>query len=99
EAAAKAAALIGKSPKFAEAYNQRAIALFFQDKFAESEAECQKVLELNPYHFGALGGLIQCQIQMGHKVEALKSCRRLLKVQPFNEQFRKVAAQLEAEEA
>ena len=38
-----ASRLIARSPKFAEAYNQRAIALFIQGRFAESAEDCQRV--------------------------------------------------------
>jgi tetratricopeptide (TPR) repeat protein len=99
EAVDKASGLIARAPKFAEAYNQRAIALYFQDKFAESAADCNKVLELNPYHFGALSGLVQCQMGMGQRLEALKTCRRALKLQPYNQTLRDAVAKLEAEGA
>jgi tetratricopeptide (TPR) repeat protein len=99
EAVERATALIGKAPKFAEAYNQRAIAYFFQDKFAESATDCGRVLELNPYHFGALSGLAQCQIGMGKKLEALKTLRKALKIQPYNQGLRDAAEALEAEGA
>jgi tetratricopeptide (TPR) repeat protein len=98
-AADKATALVARSSKFAEAYNQRAIALFFQKKFAESAADCHKVLELNPYHFGALSGLVQCQLALKQHFEALKTCRRALKIQPYNESLREMVEALEAEGA
>lgn len=89
--------LIKQSPKFAEAYNQRAIAYFFLGRFEESAADCQRVLEHNPYHIGALGGLAQCQIQLEKRDEALKTLRRSLKLQPHREELRGVIAALEAE--
>jgi tetratricopeptide (TPR) repeat protein len=99
DAVKKATALIARSPRFAEAYNQRAIALFFQKKFDESAADCTKALELNPYHFGALGGLVQCQLALGKRFEALKTCRRALKIQPYSESLREAVESLEAEGA
>ena len=51
-----AARLIARAPKFAEAYNQRAIALFIQRRFEEEREDCRRVLELNPYHIGAVSG-------------------------------------------
>ena len=50
-----ASRLLLRAPRYAEAYNQRAIALFIQGRFAESAEDCQRVLKLNPYHVGALG--------------------------------------------
>ena len=95
----KTTALIERSPKFAEAYNQRAIALFFLKKYAESAADCNAVLKLNPYHFGALSGLVQCQLAQKQRFEALKTCRRALKIQPYNEALREMVEALEAEGA
>ena len=64
-----ASRLIARSPKFAEAYNQRAIALFIQGRFAESAEDCRRVLQLNPYHIGAVSGLAQCQMQLNQPRE------------------------------
>jgi tetratricopeptide (TPR) repeat protein len=89
--------LIGRAPNFAEAYNQRAIAHFFQGHFAESAADCRRVLERNPYHSGALSGLGRCQIQLNQRSEALHTFRQALKVQPFNEGFRQLVTALESE--
>jgi tetratricopeptide (TPR) repeat protein len=90
--------LITRSPRFAEAYNQRAIALFMMEKFDESAADCRRVLELNPYHFGALGGLGQCYLRLNLRREALKTYRRALKLQPYSEGLREFVSTLEAED-
>ena len=42
-----------------------AIAAFFLDRLPDSEADCLRTLERNPYHTGALSGLGQCYIRMG----------------------------------
>jgi tetratricopeptide (TPR) repeat protein len=89
--------LIGQASNFAEAYNQRAIAHFVQGHFQESAADCERVLERNPYHFGALGGLAQCQLALGQRPEALKTLRRALRLQPYSEGLRELVATLEAE--
>jgi tetratricopeptide (TPR) repeat protein len=87
--------LIGRAPKFAEAYNQRAIAYFLLGRFDESAADCRRVLELNPYHTGALGGLAQCQLRLNQRQEAIKTLRRWLKLQPFSEGLRERIVELE----
>jgi tetratricopeptide (TPR) repeat protein len=74
--------LIARSPKFAEAYNQRAILLFRMRQFERSIADCEKVLELNPYHFGALSGMGQCYLQLNRTRAALKAYRQALRVHP-----------------
>src|ERR1019366_4811989 len=53
-------ALIRKSPRFAEAYNQRAVYHFLRGDYAKSIADCEKTIRLNPYHFGAASGMGQC---------------------------------------
>jgi tetratricopeptide (TPR) repeat protein len=93
----KASALIARSPNFAEAYNQRAIAHFTAGRFAESIEDCQKTLVHNPYHFGALGGMGQCQLQLGLRNNALETFRRALKLQPYSEGLKQVVADMEAE--
>lgn len=85
EAVELATRLIARAPRFAEAYNQRAIAYFKLGRFAESAEDCQRVLAFNPYHIGALGGLAQCQMQLDQPREALKTLRRSLKLQPHSQ--------------
>jgi tetratricopeptide (TPR) repeat protein len=97
EAAVLATRLIERAPRFAEAYNQRAIAHFNRGQFEQSAADCRRTLELNPYHFGALGGLAQCQLNLRQPREALKTLRRALKLQPFSEGLRNIVAQVESE--
>jgi tetratricopeptide (TPR) repeat protein len=101
-AEALATRLIIAAPGFAEAYNQRAIIYFEQRRFAESARDCQQVLSINPYHFGALGGLAQCQLHLNQPAEALKTLRRALKLQPYNlglrENVKLVEARVEFDE-
>lgn len=87
--------LIARAPDFAEAYNQRAIALFGLSRYAESAADCRRVLERNPYHFGALDGLAACCLELGQNGPALEACRRSLKLQPHNAALRARVAALE----
>ena len=97
EAITLATQLTERSPRFAEAYNQRAIAHYFLGQFEDSAADCRRVLERNPYHFGALAGLAKCQLRLDQRDEALKTFRRALKLQPYSEGIREVIAALEAE--
>jgi tetratricopeptide (TPR) repeat protein len=77
--------LITRSPAFAEAYNQRAILLFRTRQFDRAIADCEKVLELNPYHFGAQAGLGQCYLQLRKHRAALKAFRAALRLHPHLE--------------
>ena len=97
EAEALATRLIERAPKFAEAYNQRAISRFFRGRFADSAADCRRALERNPYHIGALAGLGQCYLRLDRRDEALATFRRALKLQPFSEGLRETVQALEAD--
>ena len=74
--------LIAKAPTFAEAYNQRAILAFGMKQYERSIADCEKALELNPYHFGAQAGIGQCYLQMRRHKAALKAFRQALRINP-----------------
>jgi tetratricopeptide (TPR) repeat protein len=89
--------LISSAPKFAEAYNQRAIIYFVQGRFAESVQDCQEVLSRNPYHFGEISGMAQSQVRLNRPQDALKSLRRALKIQPHHATLRDSIRILEAE--
>jgi tetratricopeptide (TPR) repeat protein len=75
-------ALVRKAPDFAEAYNQRAIRYFQMKEYQKSAADCEKVLELNPCHFGALSGLAQCHLSLRKPRSALKAYREAFRLNP-----------------
>ena len=98
EAILQASRLIERSPQFAEAYNQRAIAEFFLGRFKESAEDCERVLERNPYHIGALSGLANCQLRLARMDAALKTLRRAAKLQPYNTDLRQWIVSIETGE-
>jgi len=81
-AARRATKLIAHAPWLAEAWNQRALALFGLRQYAESIRDCNQALEINPYHFGAATGMAQCQLQLGNRQAALECFRRALTLNP-----------------
>ncbi len=89
--------LTARAPDFAEAYNQKAIALFFLDDFAGSAEACRQVLKRNPYHIGAIAGLGQCYLRLERQEEALATFRRALKFQPYSESLKQTVSALEAQ--
>ena len=82
EAIEKATELITRSPWFAEAWNQRAIAHFNRGNHVESIRDCHQSLEINPYHFAAASGMGQSYLQLGNPVSALECFRRALRLNP-----------------
>jgi tetratricopeptide (TPR) repeat protein len=89
-------ALIDRAPRFAEAYNQRAI-LFYQAKLYEKAiADCETVLALNPCHFGAQVGMAQCLMQLRRHKAALRAFRKTLRLHPFMEGVEETIRALES---
>ncbi len=78
----RATKLIARAPWLAEVWNQRALALFSQRKYADSIRDCHQALEINPYHFGAATGMAQCHMQMGNRSAALECFCRALDLNP-----------------
>ena len=76
EAIQQATELLRKAAWFAEIWNQRAIAYFATNRFAEAIHDCHQALEINPYHFGAAAGMGQAYLQLGNHAGALESFRR-----------------------
>lgn len=74
--------LVQKAPRFAEAFNQRAVIHFRLKQYERSIADCEKVLQLNPHHFGAQAGMAQCYMQLRKHKAALKAFRTALRINP-----------------
>ncbi|MEL6158347.1 MAG: tetratricopeptide repeat protein [Cyanobacteria bacterium J06623_5] len=76
-------AVIKAQPDFAEAWNRRAVLHYTQQNYWQAIADCQKVIELVPYHFGALHGLGLSHRAVGNFTAAIQSFRQALAVQPY----------------
>ncbi len=87
--------LIQQAPEFAEAYNQRAIWFFKRGEFARAVEDCEVVLRLNPYHFGAAAGLGQCLAKLGKPRAAIRAFRNALEINPALEHLRDTIRALE----
>ena len=46
--------------------------LFLQGNYEESVELCLKVLDLKPWHFGALSGIVMCYSRLGNAEEMNK---------------------------
>lgn len=88
--------LIKNHPDFAEAHNKLATLLFLKGEHAESVFECERVLKLNPHHFGALNGMGMCLFQLARYDKALTSFRKALEIQPYADINREYIARCRA---
>lgn len=75
--------VVRDQPDFAEAWNQRAILYYSLKEYQLSLADCQQVVQLIPYHFGAWHGIGLCQAALGNYREAILAFRRALEIQPY----------------
>jgi len=87
--------LIGRAPKFAEAYNQRAIIEFRMEQFDRSATDCETAVKLNPHHFGAQAGLGQCYMKLRRHRAALRAFKIALRINPRLEGIAEAVRSLE----
>lgn len=67
---------------FAEAWNQRATALYLRGDLASAYADAEEAFRLNPYHFGARSGMGLCKLGMRCYDEALMMFESTLEINP-----------------
>ncbi len=75
--------LINAEPDFAEAWNRRAILFYMQERYQDAVQDCEAVVRLNPYHFGAWHGLGLSHLALAQYREAILAFRRALEIQPY----------------
>lgn len=88
-------ALIRRAPRFAEAYNQRAIFHYHRGDYVKAIADCEKALRLNPCHFGAASGMGQCFMKQKKLRAALRIYRRANRINPNLDLVRETIESLE----
>jgi tetratricopeptide (TPR) repeat protein len=76
--------LIDTLPDFAEAWNRRAVLMFVMRDYDRAIADCERVIALNPVHFGALHGLGLCHAAVGNYRAAIGAFRSALTIQPHS---------------
>ena len=74
--------IIVSDPKWSEAWNKRATVYFLMSQFTDSLYDIDKVLNIEPRHFGALSGQARIFIKLQKYEEAIKSIERALKFYP-----------------
>jgi tetratricopeptide (TPR) repeat protein len=84
-----------EDPTFAEAHNQRAIAYYLSERFAESIDDCKATLALMPQHFGAMSGMGHCHAHLGQWRQARHCYRLALAIHPRLEGIQGSLGQIE----
>jgi tetratricopeptide (TPR) repeat protein len=74
--------LVALEPDWAEAWNQRATVRFLAEDFDGSMADIDKVLKLEPRHFGALTGMAVILQREGLDKRALEVFNKTLEIYP-----------------
>jgi tetratricopeptide (TPR) repeat protein len=70
-------------PDYAEGWNQRATLYFMLDNLEASLADIDKVLAIEPRHYGALAGRVLIYLKQGKHDEALRDMRAALALHPY----------------
>jgi tetratricopeptide (TPR) repeat protein len=94
ESLVRATRLIERTPWFAEAWYQRAVAHVALGRWVEAIRDCHQALEINPYHFVAATSMGQAYLQLQNPISALECFRRALRLNPGLEGVRVQVARL-----
>ncbi len=89
--------VVAKAPDYAEGWNRRATLLYMMQEYGRSLADIQKVLTLEPRHFGAISGLGLISMVKGDKSAARDAYRKVLEIDPLNPSAKASVEQLDKE--
>ena len=88
-------ALTDHAPDFAEGWNGRATTFYLLGEYALSIADVERVLALEPRHFGALAGLAVMFEEMGETKLALRALQALQTINPNRDNLNETIIRLE----
>ena len=77
--------VVKKYPAFAEGWNRRGTLHWLLGQYDLSISDGERVLALNPDHFGAWQGLGLCHFKRGNFVKAYEAVRTSLRINPHDE--------------
>jgi tetratricopeptide (TPR) repeat protein len=86
--------LIDRYPEWPEAWNKRATLAFMQNRDADSLADLERTLLLEPRHFGAVSGFAQICLRNGRLNEARAAFQVALAIDPHLESVRAMVEEL-----
>ncbi len=89
-------ALTDHAPDFAEGWNARATVFFQTGAYGPAIADLQRVLALNPRHFGALSGFGMILEEIDRPAQALEAYRAALTLHPHMQGVIEAVSRLEA---
>ena len=87
--------IINEDPNWAEGWNKRATVYYYQKKYKLSQADIDKVIELENRHFGALSGQGMVQIKLDNLEKALDSYKKVLEIYPSNKTAKTLVDEIE----
>ncbi|MGF1445688.1 MAG: tetratricopeptide repeat protein [Pikeienuella sp.] len=87
--------LVRLAPDFAEGWNRRATVHFLMENYAQSVADIQRTLVLEPRHFGAMAGLGIILDRLEQDAEAYRVFQRALEIHPNLEGAKEAVSRLE----
>jgi len=88
-------ALTDHAPEFAEGWNTRATMFFQANRYGPSIADIQRVLALEPRHFGALTGLGIMLEEIGDLEGALEALRMAQAIHPHRDDLNAAVSRVE----
>lgn len=88
-------ALTDHAPDFAEGWNARATAYFHAGLYGPSVADIERVLALNPRHFGAISGLAMILEELGRDQDALDAWHEVEELTPHKQSVKDNIKRLE----
>ena len=87
--------IIAADPKWSEAWNKRATALYLMKRYQSSLDDINITLTLEPRHFGALSGQALNYIELNQYEKAIKSYKDAQKIYPIIDDDKKMIPQLQ----
>jgi len=75
-------------PDYVEGWNKRATVYYLKEDFAKSISDIQRVLALEPRHFGAISGLGTILREIGDDKRAVEAYQRALAIDPLLDNVR-----------